>query len=379
MGRGSIRVLVVGAGVGGLASAGALRRAGAEVTVVERTDRFGRVGAGLSLFGNGFRALEALGLDTAVRAVVAPTAPEGQSGIRRPDGRWLVRGAPTATRDLRIADRTELHGALLAAAIGVDVRTGVDVATAHDDGVVTAGGDRMGGYDLVVGADGLRSRVRRGWPHDASVAYAGYGAWRGIAPYGRPLRAHGETVGRGKRFGMVPLRDGRVYWFAVVNADRTERPAVEALESGFASWHRPIPELIASTAASQISYLPIEYLSEPPPSYVLRRRVLLGDAAHAMPPDLGQGANQALEDAAVLVRELTPAIRTQDPAAIPQALLRYDRRRRPRSRRIAWQAALIGRVMQSSGPLGVVRDAALRTIPDRAVTRQAARLQDWAP
>lgn len=272
-----------------------------------------------------------------------------------------------------------MHGALLAAAIGVDVRTGVDVATAHDDGVVTAGGDRMGGYDLVVGADGLRSRVRRGWPHDASVAYAGYGAWRGIAPYGRPLRAHGETVGRGKRFGMVPLRDGRVYWFAVVNADRTERPAVEALESGFASWHRPIPELIASTAASQISYLPIEYLSEPPPSYVLRRRVLLGDAAHAMPPDLGQGANQALEDAAVLVRELTPAIRTQDPAAIPQALLRYDRRRRPRSRRIAWQAALIGRVMQSSGPLGVVRDAALRTIPDRAVTRQAARLQDWAP
>nr|WP_040509275.1 FAD-dependent monooxygenase [Gordonia soli] len=374
-----MRVAVVGAGVGGLALAGALRRSGAQVVVLERASEFAPVGSGLSLCGNGFRALDALSLGDRVRAVTADAPPPGTAGGRRPDGSWLIRFSSEATARIRVVDRTELHTALLDGLADVEIRTGAQVVAADDTGVTLADDERVGNFDVVVGADGLRSRVRAGWPADPGVTYAGYGAWRGITRRPIPLTAGGETFGSGKRFGIAPLRDGRVYWFAAISTDRDARPDHTVLREAFAGWHAPVGELIDATDADAVSYLPIEYLAQPLPSYRQGTRVLLGDAAHAMTPDLGQGANQALEDAAVLEKLLRPAIVAHDRQRISPALGEYDAIRRPRSQAVASQARLVGRVGQAAGVRAALRDAALRIAPDRVVSARSVRIQDWHP
>ncbi|GAA4662967.1 FAD-dependent oxidoreductase [Gordonia humi] len=374
-----MKVLIVGAGISGLALASALHRDGAHVTVLEQAPEFTEAGSGLSMFGNGFRALDALGLGDAVREIAADAPPPGRSGTRRPDGRWMTVFTPGVTEQLRIVDRTDLHRVLVAACDGIDIRHGVRVDSADDTGVRVADGTRIGGFDVVVGADGLRSRVRSAWPAAAAPHHAGYGAWRGITTRAVSVSDGGETVGAGQRFGIAPLRDGRVYWFACLSVPFDARPGLDVLRSTFGSWHDPIPELIATTDDARISYLPIEYLRGRLDSYALGGRVLIGDAAHAMTPDLGQGANQGLEDAAVLARCLRPIITAPTAGAVADALADYDAVRRPRSRRIARQARLLGRVMQTSGPLASLRDAAMTIAPSRIVSATSARMQDWTP
>ncbi|WP_019201573.1 FAD-dependent monooxygenase [Tsukamurella sp. 1534] len=375
----SLSVLIAGAGIGGLALAGALHRAGARVTVVERAECFGQAGSGLSLFGNGFRAIDALGIGDLVRGTVADGPPTGTSGSRTPDGTWLVRFPPRTVSELRVVDRTELHAALLAGADGVEILTGAAVVGADDTGVRLEGGGRLGGFDLVVGADGLRSGVRAGWPGTPRPAYAGYGSWRGITRHAIQLDGGGETLGRGRRFGMVPLRDGRVYWFASISAPEHARPGLAVLRSTFGGWHDPIGAVLAATDEDAISYLPIEFLAPPLRRYVHGRRVLLGDAAHAMTPDLGQGANQALEDAAVLASVLAPSAAAPHEGTVDAALQDYDRRRRRRSQAIAAQARTLGRVAQAAGPIAMTRDALMRIAPGAVAARQVARIQDWRP
>ena len=117
----------------------------------------------------------------------------------------------------------------------------------------------------------------------------------------------------------------------------------------------------------------------PPGHYVAGRRVLIGDAAHAMTPDLGQGANQGLDDAAVLARCLRPIIAEPRGTRIDAALHRYDAARRPRSQTVARQARLLGRVMQASGTAATVRDIGMRLIPSAAASAASARMQDGHP
>ncbi|MGY1810384.1 FAD-dependent monooxygenase [Blastococcus sp. SYSU D00669] len=371
-----MRVAVVGAGVGGLAVAAGLQRSGAEVTVFERAEELRPGGSGLSLWANGFAALDALGLGDAVRAV-AGDAPTGLvAGQRRPDGTWLARTPAAAVAGLRVVHRADLHRVLVGALAGGTLRLGcpVDAVSAAGDEVVHGGGTER--FDLVVAADGIASRVRAGWPGDPGRRYSGYAAWRGVtaAPVDL-LGGAGETWGRGLRFGIAPLADGRVYWFAV--ASMPARTAI-ADEHGevrrlFGGWHDPVPALVAATPPDAVTRLDIDDLARPLPTFRRGRCVLLGDAAHAMTPDLGQGANQALEDAATLVR----LVQGGD---LDAALGAYDRLRRPRTQRIARRARALGRVAQWRRPVpAALRDAALRLTPDAAAGRQLTALQTWSP
>ncbi|MGC5308052.1 FAD-dependent oxidoreductase [Micromonospora zamorensis] len=377
--------VVVGAGIGGLSAALALHRHGWRVTVLERAAEPREVGAGLTLMANALRGLDALGLGPAVRR----GGTEAPGGIRDRHGRWLSRvdGAEMirqlGTTALGV-HRTTLHRTLREALPASALRTSAEVEhveSGPDRAEVRfrgPAGSQTLTADLVVGADGLRSQVRAQlWPRHPAPEYAGSTAWRAAIAFPEPVPA-AISWGPGAEFGMVPLGDGQVYWYGAVNASPGGHAPDElaALRERFGDWHAPIPALLAATPSGVVLRNDIHHLAVPLPSYVRGRVALLGDAAHAMTPNLGQGAGQAIEDAVVL-----GAVCAGGADGLPAALAAYDEQRRPRSQAIARAALRAGRYgQQLRNPLAIaVRDSALRLTPGRAALRGMARYADWSP
>ena len=360
--------VIVGGGIGGLATAVALSRRGWDVEVLERAPRIEAVGAGLSLWPNALRALDAIGVGAEVRSRARE---EGSAGIRDERGRLLSRTDIAAIRDRYglpiMLHRADLLEILRAAVPESAVRTGISVTGVDAEGVVThSEGESKG--DLIVGADGIHSVVRRAVCGDITPVYAGYTAWRMVVTPSEPIGDLGETWGRGERFGFAALPDGRVYCFATANLPAgTESGGLAELRRRFGDWHAPIPALLAAADAASVLKHDI-YELPPLPTYVRGTVALLGDAAHAMTPNLGQGACQALEDAVILARV----------ADERGDLTHYDRERRPRSQMIAARSRRIGTVAQlSSRPVVALRNASLRLVPPSAQVRALATVLDW--
>ncbi len=375
-------VVVVGGGIGGLAAAVALHRRGWRVEVVERAAEFTEIGAGLSLWPNAFRALSALGLAERVRTLGAV---ETGGGIRDRKGRWLSRtdNAEIERRygwPLVVVHRADLVRALVEAlppdvlrpgsAVHAVRAEGDDVVVEHQGGILRA--------DLVVGADGLGSVVRgQLWPHASSPRYAGHTAWRMVTePLAEPQTEGAATWGRGERFGFTSLPGGRVYCFAtatVPTGGASPDGEYAAVLRRFGDWPDPIPALLASISDDRVLRHDV-YDLPPLSTYVSGRVALLGDAAHAMTPSLGQGACQALEDAVTLAACLDTA------PDVGAALAEYDLLRRPRTQAIVRRSARLGAVGQWSwAPAALVRDLAARLTPESATLRSVAPILNWAP
>ncbi|GGV25408.1 FAD-dependent oxidoreductase [Streptomyces longisporoflavus] len=378
---------IVGGGIGGLAAAIALHRRGWHVEVLERAPEFTEIGAGISLWPNALRALEALGLADAVRELGAV---EATGGVRDRRGRWMSRtdNAELTRRfghPLVVLHRADLLRVLADALPADSLRPGSEVsAVPHDpenDGPVVVHTRGESRPDLVVGADGLRSVVRGAlWPDAAKPRYAGYTGWRMITePLAVPPAEGAMTWGRGERFGYTALSGGRMYCFATASLPAGTAAAPTAVGSPeyaellrrFGAWPDPIPALLA--AVPEDSVLRHDLYDLPPlPSFVHGRVALLGDAAHAMTPNLGQGACQALEDAVTLAHCLDG---TTDMTA---ALRSYDLLRRPRTRAITRRSARLGTIGQLSWPPAVLlRDAAARLMPARATLRSMTPVLGW--
>jgi 2-polyprenyl-6-methoxyphenol hydroxylase-like FAD-dependent oxidoreductase len=365
-----MKAIIVGGGIGGLASAVALSQHGWQVEVLERAPAFTEAGAGLSLWPNALRALDALGVAEAIRGRARL---EGKAGIRDASGRWLSRTdiaelerryGPTA-----MIHRADLLAVLCAAVPGEALQPGITVSQAGADGtVVHAGGESHA--DLVVGADGIHSVVRTSvWPDAPAPRYVGYTSWRVVTPP-VPVSESGESWGRGERFGYAPLPDGRIYCYATANASAgATGGGLAGLRRRFAGWHDPIPALL--DAADQKALLHNDLYELPPlTTYASGKVVLIGDAAHAMTPDLGQGACQALEDAVVLAKTLADG----------DGLDAYDRRRRPRTQMIAQRAHRVGAAAQWASPIAAgLRNTALRLLPTSALIRSLTPVLHWTP
>ncbi|MFI6558669.1 FAD-dependent monooxygenase [Streptomyces sp. NPDC050534] len=304
------RAVVIGGGIGGLTAAAALHRCGLQVTVLERAASLEPVGAGISLAPNALRALDVIGIGDEIRDLAAW---QGDGGLRTPGGRWLSRSSADAAAERFGGPLVLLHRATLVASLTARIpqdaiRTAAG-ATLADPGdadrparVRTPDGEWEA--DLVVAADGIRSAVRRTlFPEHPGPAYSGFTTWRVVVPVpGAEFTPH-ETWGRGSIWGTQPLKDGRVYAYAAAVAPAGERaPDDEKSEllRRFGDWHDPIPAVLAATRSEDVLRHDVHHLAEPLPAFHRGRVALVGDAAHAMPPMLGQGGNQAVEDAVVL-------------------------------------------------------------------------------
>jgi 2-polyprenyl-6-methoxyphenol hydroxylase-like FAD-dependent oxidoreductase len=365
-------ILIAGGGIGGLTAAAALGRRGFAVHVFERADRLRAEGAGITLQINAMRVLASLGL----------ASPVEKAGAVLAGGRLLdERGALIQTLDLGGFDvrGVAIHRAplldILAEGCGATVHTGRAVTGFESDetGVTAklAGGGTMRGA-VLVGCDGLRSAVRTAIHGEHAPRYAGYTAWRGVADFDLPDKWSVELWGPGKRFGMVPIAPGRTYWFATENAPAGGRDgdAVAELVRRFAGWPDPVERLVAATPDGTI--LRNDLYDRPPLAHWGRGRVtLLGDAAHPMTPNLGQGACQAIEDAAVLADCLDA--HRDDPAA---GLRQYEALRRDRTAWVVKQAWQMGRLAQSitATPLRRLRDFALKHLGGRQTRATLQRL-----
>jgi 2-polyprenyl-6-methoxyphenol hydroxylase-like FAD-dependent oxidoreductase len=386
----------VGAGIGGLAVAGALARTGWQVTLLERDDRLRPGGAALVLWPNGMRALRALGLAAGLDGIATPVP---SAGFRRPDGKWLLQPGEGADGDQPVVvHREDLHDAFIAG-LGdrVDVRTGVEVRTARPSAERPAVSDGRVTFeaDLVVAADGAESAVRKRLAPATSFTSAGYAAWRAVIPWYRApdlprgVPIGGETLGTGHRFGSASLGErgssggstrGGIYWVATAPGARRPEPLdtqLGLLRRWFAGWHAPIPALLAVTEPDDLVHDAVGELEPMPDSFVTPAGVggyaLLGDAAHAMTHHLGQGACLALEDAATLQALLADAIPGRTLGAV---LTEYSKVRRPRAVRVAAQSRRVGSLLQARGGFAI---RALPGLAPRLLARASSTATTWHP
>lgn len=369
------RVIVVGGGIGGLCTAIGLRQIGVDVVVYEQAEVLSPVGAGLTIWANAIKALRKLGL---ADAVIKAGSKIGRGQIRSADGRILSLSEPGELERLfgepTVAiHRADLHEILLSALPADVVRPGAKCTGFEQEaeGVSVRFADgHTDRADLVVGADGIHSAIRRQLFPEVGLRYSGYTAWRGVVATGdeAALGVTSESWGCGSRFGIVRVDRERVYWFATANAaagmSLTGAERKSFLRQRFRGWHHPVELLLESTPAGEILQNDI-YDLKPMGRWGEGRVVLLGDAAHPTTPNMGQGACMAIESGLVLARCLSQE------GDLPRALRRYETERMSRTAWITDQSWKIGRVGQLENPLACrVRDFLMRIAP-AGVTRKA--------
>jgi 2-polyprenyl-6-methoxyphenol hydroxylase-like FAD-dependent oxidoreductase len=333
------RILIVGGGIAGLTLATSLQQQGFHPELVERNPEWQAEGAGILVHANGIRVLRALGLGAAV---------EQAGAVIRRYGWYDQQWKELTETDLEELwgevgpcigiDRPVLQQALLVGAADVPCRLGVAVTSLTQEAEQVRVGFSDGSsrdYDLVVGADGIASTVRQLMLGADSPHYTGLMLWRSLIPTRPPGVTHwmfliGEEVG----FLLVPMGDGRTYGAGQVSGPRFHDPLAGRLErvrQRFAAFGGPVPAYLAAlTRDEQLDCRPIEWVEVA--QWHSGRVVLIGDAAHAAPPTMGEGGSMAMEDALVLAEVLHTA------ESVERALDTYVARRRPRVDWVAQQS-----------------------------------------
>jgi 2-polyprenyl-6-methoxyphenol hydroxylase-like FAD-dependent oxidoreductase len=362
----ALRVLIVGAGIAGLALARALGQRGITAEVVEAVSEWQPSGAGLYLPGNAGRALQELGVGPAVAARANPIGRQRLLDHRGHlladidvDRLWDGVGGCVAMH------RSELHEALRDATGDVPVRLGTSVTDLEDGEAprVRFSDGSTGSYDLVVGADGVHSTIRRLALGGSPAGYVGQASWRFVADGFPDITDWTVMLGRGRTFLTVSLGAGVVYCYADVNTSDPAGAAGEDWRRSFADFAGPVPRLLDQAADAY--FAPIEEVV--PPAWMARHVVLVGDAAHASSPNMAQGAAMALEDVLVLAELLT------GDQPVDQALADYEHRRKAR---VAWVQEQTHRRDRMRNLPPIVRNVTLRLAAERIFRSNYGPLRD---
>jgi 2-polyprenyl-6-methoxyphenol hydroxylase-like FAD-dependent oxidoreductase len=342
---------IIGGGIGGTATAVALRQFGHSVTVYERASALNEAGAGMMLWANAMRVFLELGLVEKIR----PFGGEMNSfWVRTSNGKVLM---DITTGDFEVPSvcirRADLLSVLVNEVPNKHIKldhTLKNITQINDKVIISFENGVTKEHDAVIGADGIGSIVRKQMFDDCQPVYRGYKIWRGIATYFGDDMTDGvssETWGIGQRFGILNMGEGRFTWYATANSPRNHIDSpngrkAELLEL-FADWHNPINRLISNTKDDVIMKNSASDLPQLK-RWVKGRIALLGDAAHPITPNLGQGGGMAIEDALVLAKSL------RQESSIETALKLYEKKRITRTKHIQQRSRLMGRIGQWQNP-----------------------------
>ena len=314
---GALDILIVGGGIAGCSAAIALTQSGHRVRVVDKQDAWRFQSSGIFVYANGLVSLERLGLLEDILAAGFPV-PGGRNAYFDHRGRHIVDTIYPTAGEGRIPailgiKRAEMHRVMSArvSALGVPVDLGTTVRALDEAGggvTATLSDGRSAQYDLVIGADGLRSATRAMIGIDVAPRYTGFGVWRAVHRRPPELTDKIMMMGPAKRFGIMPISDDLLYTFGTLAEPRNKHydPATWAFEmrGKFAEFEGPATPFLADlNTESEVIYTAVEEVVLPLPWH--RGRVLLiGDAAHASTPFMGQGGAMAMQDAVVLAQAL---------------------------------------------------------------------------
>lgn len=368
-----MKVLVVGAGIGGLVLARALELAGIECEVFERARAFAPVGAGILVQAGAMLALRRLGLDSAVHAAGCEvTLGQGitASGKTLQSTPMGFLGEAVGARVIAI-HRARLHEIFHGALERTKVSLGKQCIGFEDDGESVSARFEDGTSErgaLLVGADGLHSAVRTGVLGETPLRYAGYTSWRGMAPRISDV-ADGrvaEIWGRGLRFGYAAVSASEIYWFAVANAPEGghDEDARAVVREKFRDFCAPAPALVEATPRERVFRTDIHDRA-PVATWSRGRVTLIGDAAHPTTPNLGQGGCMAIEDAVTLAHYLVKAPTHES------AFAAYEQKRVARTSRVVEASRSFGKIAQLDGSVSTaLRNFAMRLTPASVIRKQ---------
>ncbi|OKL38953.1 FAD-dependent monooxygenase [Pontibacter flavimaris] len=371
-----MKAIVIGGGIGGLCAALALQKAGIEATVYEAAPRILGLGAGVGLAANAMQGLARLGVAEAVIArgkqlEALVIFDEHGKVISNMDTRPLSNKYGINNFVIHRADLHEVlcnhlqpNSLVLGKRCEEVTQQGGQVRVMFTDGSQATA-------DLLIAADGISSVVRQQLVPQSIPRYAGYTCWRAVIDNpGVDINTmiSAETWAPEGRVGIAPLQDDKIYWYACINApqrdEKMRRMTPERLARHFEKVHAPVEAVLASTAPEQLIWNDIADL-KPLKHFVYGRVVLLGDAAHATTPNMGQGACQAIEDAVVLAQCL------QQEPELAKALRKYEKRRMPRTAKVIELSRRLGEVAHWRHPLlGRFRNTLFRAMPKFITQRQ---------
>ncbi len=358
---------IIGGGVAGLSIGISLQALGKDFLIFEQASELRGIGAGFGLAANAMHAFEYLGLRQEAEQIGFYTK---TYNILDQKGQVLI--APdTARLGMQYQQhnftvhRADLHQFLQSKLKADQLLLGKRIQRYEQQQdrirLIFADNSSYSCRYLLV-ADGVKSPIRQQLLPMSTPRFAGYTCWRATIDNANiGLKDGSETWGAQGRFGMTPLVRDRVYWYACLNAkaqDETyKKYSPQDLLRHFGNYHSPIPTILAQTAPEDLLWNDIVDL-KPLSHFAFGSILLMGDAAHATTPNMGQGACQALEDVAVLTDEL------KKNQTVPQAFVHFERRRLARTRYITTTSWRIGKIAQWSNPILVpIRNVLMRAMP----------------
>nr|GMC80699.1 FAD-dependent urate hydroxylase-like [Ipomoea batatas] len=358
-------IVIVGAGIAGLATAVSLHRLGIRTRVLEQAESLRTGGTSLSLSKNGWKVLDAIGVGNSVR----PHFLEIQGvAMKSEDGRLLRSFSlkeEDPSQELRAVERKVLLESLMNALPSdtISFSSGLSKIERHESGdtlLELEDGSRLSAK-IVIACDGIRSPVAK-WMGFPEPTYAGHLCFRGLGSYpeGQSFDQKVQyTYGRGVRAGFIPISKTKIYWFIIFNSSSPGPKITDPLilrqqaQELVRSWSPELLNIINHTPDETLIRTPLvdRWLwpaTSPPAS--TGRVVLVGDAWHPMTPNLGQGACCALEDSIVLAKKLAEAIKSKN-VSVEEAFREYERERWPRIFPLTIRAHLVGAFLQWDNPV----------------------------
>ncbi|MGB0430781.1 MAG: FAD-dependent monooxygenase [Bacteroidia bacterium] len=373
-------ISIIGGGIAGLAAAIGFKKAGIKVSVFESAKECKPVGAGLMLAINAIKALDSIGV---MNGVCAAAKPIQSLQILTKKGHELSKSesSPVVGKNGSVyknhaIHRADLHKVLLNELSNNTVKWGKKLSLVQrvgnsykmhfEDGTTATS-------KFIISAEGIHSKIREFVNPNSKKRYAGYTCWRGIAKnMGASLNSTSETWGNCGRFGIVPLTNNRVYWFAVVNAQQNSpimrQWTLNDLKANFRDYHSRVLDVLGNTNEKDMLWNDIIDL-KPIKQYAFNNILLIGDSAHATTPNMGQGACMAIEDAATLYKCLI----TND--SYYDAFKAFEQKRLARTHQIVNSSWRIGKMAQNQNPiLGMLRNSLTKLTPNTIMQKQMEHL-----